>query len=185
MLAEQLPLHVCVYGYVDEIEAEQYVEFKFPFGDTVLAFKVSSAFEKLRSEGTKSPGTAEVPKGRITFAPDYPVRETQVEDLDVPVIRVVFSLGGRRPALRVVPQSSEPGEFTSYDIWASGLSKEVFCACKDYLSPWRDLLAVSSGWKDLYTEKDSLQRELQMQTTPMAGKDDAFWQWIGPAWKTH
>ncbi|KIY53555.1 hypothetical protein FISHEDRAFT_68770 [Fistulina hepatica ATCC 64428] len=107
------------------------------------------------------------------------------EDLDVPVIRVVFSLGGRRPALRVVPQSSEPGEFTSYDIWASGLFKGVFCACKDYRSPWRDLLAVSSGWKSIYSEKDSPQRELQMQTTPMAGKDDAFWQWIGPAWKTH
>ncbi|KIY53560.1 hypothetical protein FISHEDRAFT_68775 [Fistulina hepatica ATCC 64428] len=128
---------------------------------------------------------------RCSAAPDVKLftamnpRSLGFEDLDVPVIRVMFSLGRRRPALRVVPQSSEPDEFTSYDIWASGLSGKVFCTCKDprdaYI--WHELLRASTSWKDLYKEKDSLKRELQMQTTPMAGNDDVFWKWIGPAWK--
>ncbi|KIY53565.1 hypothetical protein FISHEDRAFT_33100, partial [Fistulina hepatica ATCC 64428] len=104
------------------------------------------------------------------------------KDLEVPIIRVVFALAGR-PALHVMQQPGKRGKFTSYDIWASGMSGQVFRACKDDEATWKSLVDLSYGWKSIYTEKESPNRELQMQTTPMVAKDPEFWEWIGEDWK--
>jgi hypothetical protein len=99
------------------------------------------------------------------------------EILMVPIIRIVFALAGRVPALRYVREQCS-GNFTAYDIWASGLTDEVFPITRGHKEIWQELLSASHGWESIYKSIDKATGEIKRTMTPMAGREEAFWQWL-------
>ncbi|KZV73389.1 hypothetical protein PENSPDRAFT_602890 [Peniophora sp. CONT] len=98
----------------------------------------------------------------------------------VPIIRIVMALGGRKPVLKCVGTQRQ-GTFTSYDIWASGLSADVYPLVSGKEDKWRDILQASqSGWKDVYNGQEGA-KEMKMSMTPMVGDEDAHWSWLKSA----
>ncbi|KAF5366321.1 hypothetical protein D9757_012918 [Collybiopsis confluens] len=98
------------------------------------------------------------------------------ERLATPIIRIVFALAGKTPAIRYV-QTQNEGNFTSYDIWISGLSSKVF----NVVSPsdeatWKTLLDVSQRWKAMYRHKDTNTMKLMKNMNPMVANDEDFWE---------
>lgn len=104
---------------------------------------------------------------------------TSGETLSVPIIRIVFALAGRTPALRYVQEQRE-GKFTAYDIWASGLTGRVFSIIGEHIENWQALLDASHGWETIYRSLDKATVEIKKTMTPMAGREDVFWQWLEP-----
>lgn len=104
---------------------------------------------------------------------------TSDEILTVPIIRIVFALAGRTPALRYVQKQRE-GKFTAYDIWASGLTGRVFSIIGEHIENWQALLDASHGWETIYRSLDKATVEIKKTMTPMAGREDVFWQWLEP-----
>ncbi|KZV65247.1 hypothetical protein PENSPDRAFT_614293 [Peniophora sp. CONT] len=100
------------------------------------------------------------------------------EHLEVPIIRLVMALAGRKPALTYV-KSQKRGNFTAYDIWASGLSKDIYPVVGENGSVWGDIVQASDSWKSIY-DGDTAISELKMTMTPMAGDDRHFWHWLKP-----
>jgi hypothetical protein len=100
------------------------------------------------------------------------------ETLEVPIIRIVFAVAGKVPALRYVRKQSK-GNFTTYDIWASGLTGDVFSIIDGDLDNWRALLGASHGWQQIYKSHKKSIREVKQTMTPMAGDKEAFWRWLG------
>lgn len=70
------------------------------------------------------------------------------EKLATLIIQMVLALGGRTCAISHVKTQKQGKNFTSYDIWISGLLPEVFCVVdqKDQKT-WDTLLSASRGWK--------------------------------------
>ena len=101
------------------------------------------------------------------------------ETLEVPIIRIVFAMAGRVPALYHVREQSE-GNFTAYDIWASGLTGDVFSIIDDHLGNWQALLGASHGWKQIYQSREieSSTCKIKQTMTPMAGDEETFWKWL-------
>lgn len=66
------------------------------------------------------------------------------EILDVPIIRIVMALGGTEPAL-TYRKTQKAGNFTAYDIWASGLSKDVYPVVSGDVYGWEGLAQVGCG----------------------------------------
>ncbi|KAF5371045.1 hypothetical protein D9757_010297 [Collybiopsis confluens] len=98
------------------------------------------------------------------------------ERLATPIIRIVFALAAKTPAIRYV-QTQNEGNFTSYDIWISGLSSKVF----NVVSPsdeatWKTLLDVSQRWKAMYRHKDTNTMKLMKNMNPMVANDENFWE---------
>ncbi|KAF5341557.1 hypothetical protein D9757_014561 [Collybiopsis confluens] len=98
------------------------------------------------------------------------------ERLATPIIRIVFALAGKTPAICYV-QTQKQRNFTSYDIWISGLSSKVF----NVVSPsdeatWNTLLDVSQRWKAMYRHKDTNTMKLMKNMNPMVANDEDFWE---------
>jgi len=99
------------------------------------------------------------------------------ETLQVPIVRIVFAMAGRVPALHYVKEQSE-GNFTAYDIWASGLTGDVFSVIDEDLGKWQALLGASHGWKQIYKSHKNSIRDIKQTMTPMAGNEEVFWRWL-------
>lgn len=97
----------------------------------------------------------------------------------VPIIRVIMAFAGTTPALEC-RKSQKAGNFTAYDIWASGLTSDVYPVVGKSPEAWLDILQKSAGWRDIYSGDKAI-RELKMAMTPIAGYDDAFRSWFSPA----
>lgn len=97
--------------------------------------------------------------------------------LEIPIIRIVFAMAGRVPALHYVRGQSK-GNFTAYDIWASGLTGDVFSIIDGDLDTWQALLGASHGWKQIYKSHKKSIREVKQTMTPMVGDEGAFWSWL-------
>ncbi|KIY49634.1 hypothetical protein FISHEDRAFT_72276 [Fistulina hepatica ATCC 64428] len=101
------------------------------------------------------------------------------ETLEVPLIRIVFALEGKTPSLCCV-QTQTLDNFTSYDIWVSGLTPEVFSVidAADEQN-WTSLLNASGSWRDIYrNESNDLPTQQTLESmTPMMGDDETFWRW--------
>lgn len=100
------------------------------------------------------------------------------EKLAVPVIRIVFALGSETCAIRHV-QTQKQDDFTSYDIWLSGISSEVFGVVdQDDQSTWNSLLAASRGWEKMFSHRDpctdSTTEAALKSVTPLITNDEAF-----------
>jgi hypothetical protein len=95
------------------------------------------------------------------------------EILEVPIIRIVFAMAGKMPALRHARQQSQ-GNFTAYDIWASRLPENVFSIIGGNVNVWQALLGATHGWRQIYKSHDDLICWITETMTPMAGEDDSF-----------
>jgi hypothetical protein len=80
--------------------------------------------------------------------------------------------------LRYVREQHD-GNFTAYDIWASGLTEKVFSIIDGHIENWQALLSASHGWEVIYKSIDKPTGEIKRTMTPMAGREEAFWQWLG------
>jgi len=96
------------------------------------------------------------------------------EKLELPIIRIVFALGGRTCAISHV-EKQELGNFTSYDIWISGLSPEVFCVVDENdQDTWNMLLSASRGWQKMYRHRDDITAAMMQNMNPLAADEEAF-----------
>ncbi|TFY78103.1 hypothetical protein EWM64_g5907 [Hericium alpestre] len=101
----------------------------------------------------------------------------------VPIIRVVLALAGNTPALKSVPCTpGATGQFTSYDIWCSGMSPKFYGPITEGSSKevWDALLHASRGWEKLYSEGDKESQQLRMSMNPGAATDPRFFQEWAP-----
>ncbi|THH17802.1 hypothetical protein EUX98_g9055 [Antrodiella citrinella] len=98
------------------------------------------------------------------------------ESLETPIIRMVLALAGTKPAIDYV-RTQNPGKFTAYDIWISGLSPKTFGLIDEVShGTWTSLLSASprKGWKEMYDlRKQSLATKMKQQY-PLAANDPAF-----------
>jgi hypothetical protein len=95
-----------------------------------------------------------------------------------PIIRIVLAMASRNVAFVRMTRlkREEPVEFTSFDFWCAGLSKEVLGPIKeDEESIWEALLQASRGWQDVY-KADAPRGELRRAACVGAGQHPAHWQ---------
>lgn len=96
------------------------------------------------------------------------------EKLPTPIIRMVFALAGKTPAVTHVETQTQ-GNFTSYDIWISGLSPEMFSVVNEAdQATWDTLLSASRGWKSVYRNRDPTTTTLLKNMNPIAANEQAF-----------
>lgn len=76
------------------------------------------------------------------------------DTLETPIIRMVFALAAKTPSIQYVT-TQKAGNFTSYDIWVSGLIHDVFGVIDETdQSTWATLLSASRGWEAAYSHPD-------------------------------
>lgn len=100
------------------------------------------------------------------------------DKLDVPIIRIVFSLGEKTPSLtwqtyespddgaETLDEDGRP-KFTSYDFWCSGIGPDLLQPVDEYNSQekWEKLLG--GGEKDMFT--DSTAPDIRRSQFPAGG----------------
>ncbi|THH20899.1 hypothetical protein EW146_g544 [Bondarzewia mesenterica] len=81
------------------------------------------------------------------------------KDAAVPLIRIVFAMGGRAPSLKTRPPAAiqnlgtgwngdTPKRYTAYDIWCSGLTSEVYAPISESSEEvWRSILHSAPDWR--------------------------------------
>ncbi len=102
-------------------------------------------------------------RGMDPFACKLLDKDSDGPDFTVPIIRIVFSLGGERPSLNHITYES-PGLgaatfdankhplFTSYDFWCSGVSPDILQPVEgDALTKWEILLGKTDQWEGLFS----------------------------------
>ena len=93
------------------------------------------------------------------------------QELEVPIIRIVFALAGRTTALKVVTEQ-KPGSFTAYDIWVSGLSSAIYPALAGADERWHALRDFVK--EDIYSDPVPLKSDIRKTATPLVRSEDAF-----------
>ncbi|THH28939.1 hypothetical protein EUX98_g5247 [Antrodiella citrinella] len=96
--------------------------------------------------------------------------------LETPIIRMVLALAGSTPAINYV-RTQKQGNFTSYDIWISGLSSETFAIIDEHShDTWKSLLSASTwrGWKKMYDHRNKSIATKMKRENPLAANDPEF-----------
>ncbi|KAF9470654.1 hypothetical protein BDN70DRAFT_888887 [Pholiota conissans] len=100
------------------------------------------------------------------------------EECDIPIIRIVFALAAAIPSLEIVhvPESSSGKNYKTYDIWAAGLSPEIFTPItRQNKDTWDALLDASYSWRDTYKDASCEELELRKMENPGAALEDVYW----------
>ena len=64
----------------------------------------------------------------------------------------------------------------AYDIWAAGLSPEIFTPItRQNKDTWDALLDGSYGWKDIYKDGSDEELVLRKMENPGAALEDVYW----------
>ena len=99
------------------------------------------------------------------------LEKTQDLDIDVPIIRIVFSFGDKKPGLKhhtytspengalILNDDGQP-RFTSYDFWCSGIGPKLLQPVDEgsSLTKWRTLLGKLSKWDGLFQKAPRVRR---------------------------
>ncbi|KAF9218832.1 hypothetical protein BS17DRAFT_761849 [Gyrodon lividus] len=99
----------------------------------------------------------------------------------VPIIRIVFALGSKKPCLKAVKcMGAKKQPFVTYDFWVAGLDKDILVPIGEERSIWDALLQVSIwGWMDVYEGGGARTKALRQSVTPGAGVDEGYWgRWV-------
>lgn len=96
------------------------------------------------------------------------------EVLKVPLIRVVFAIADETPALTFV-SNQRKANFAAYDIWASGLSSDVYSIIKPQEDPmWKSLLDSTPTWRAPYNARYKRTSDILKTMTPAVANDKPF-----------
>lgn len=96
------------------------------------------------------------------------------DTLETPIIRMVFALAAKTPSIQYVT-TQKAGNFTSYDIWVSGLIHDVFGVIDETdQSTWATLLSASRGWEAAYSHPDYNTATLLKNMNPMVASDEEY-----------
>lgn len=116
-------------------------------------------------------------------------------DTPLPMIRIVFSMNSDNPSVEVMtrpeprknpPRAAKtapaPREFTTYDIWLGGVSKETLCEVTDESQPiWTDTLKAARDHRRDVFVSGKLRKKAAILTKaqhPSAGSDPAHWSFV-------
>ena len=103
------------------------------------------------------------------------IKEDEV--LPVPLIRMVLCLTGERKAVKFVSEQRK-GNFTSYDIWVSGVDNQVFSIIQpDDNDTWGQLLRPQD-WKKEFQPKRPEVNALLKTLMPSALREASFRTWF-------
>ena len=80
-------------------------------------------------------------------------------------------MGGQSEAINVVT-TQQPGAFTAYDIWVSGLSSKVYPALAGANERWHALRDFVK--EDIYSDPVPLKSDIRKTATPLVRSEDAF-----------
>ncbi|KAH8988894.1 hypothetical protein EDB92DRAFT_2068305 [Lactarius akahatsu] len=111
-------------------------------------------------------------------------------DFTVPIIRIVFALGGGKSSFtRQTYGSPDDGAvtfdrngqplFTSYDFWCSGIGPNLLRPVEDHaLKKWETLLGETDKWD--HTFSASMAPDVRRSQYPAGGSDDGHYRgWLG------
>ncbi|KAH8998873.1 hypothetical protein EDB86DRAFT_3075930 [Lactarius hatsudake] len=107
----------------------------------------------------------------------------------VPIIRIVFSLGGKEPSLeRMNYNSPDQGavtlyrsgkpKFTSYDFWCSGIGPNLLHSVDEAQHKWKILLGKSQKWNNVFSV--SMDPDVRRTQIPGGGGHEGHYN----AWMT-
>lgn len=106
-----------------------------------------------------------------------------LDDTDdpLPVIRIVFALAAKEPALHISVEelkARNKKRYTAYNVWCAGLTAAVLAPIKkESEGIWQTLCQGSRGWEDPYKEGKRVV-DLRMTMNPGAATRPQFWsQW--------
>jgi len=124
------------------------------------------------------PRFTDIPLPALFDAMDpYTLRILREGDAAIPVIKIVFALAARKPALKVVRRPATDGyNAVVYEIWCAGISPDILGPIeKEKAGVWDALLQASYGWKDLYNKASSEARDLRRSVNAGAASDSGHW----------
>lgn len=92
----------------------------------------------------------------------------------IPLIKIVFALAARKPALHVA--RTEQDGIIVYEIWCAGISPNILAPIEERNVPvWDALLQASYGWKDLYSKASPGARDLRRSVNVGAASESGHW----------
>ncbi|KAH9039905.1 hypothetical protein EDB84DRAFT_1019205 [Lactarius hengduanensis] len=108
----------------------------------------------------------------------------------VPIIRIVFSLGGKKPSLErmnydspdqgavTLHRSGKP-KFTSYDFWCSGIGPDLLQPVDEAQHKWAILLGKSQKWDNVFSA--SVDPDVRRAQYPGGGGHEGHYKtWMTP-----
>jgi hypothetical protein len=106
----------------------------------------------------------------------YELQILKKGDTAIPLIKVVFALAAKTPALKVVRHAAS-SEYNAivYDIWCAGISPATFNVVEALQSDtWAAVLQASYGWQAIYKGKN-VDQLLRRSMNPGAATNNDHW----------